>query len=235
MTIEYLLKVESEYHIGTGLEHPGVVDRTLVRRPDKTLVIPAEHFRGLVRDTCTQIIYWLNQNQDCCKASLVKGPRQGPRQKDQVLETCGLNFRDEDNPCILCRLFGTTFIPGRYQFFDNTSSEERKRKSTHNRVEPAIGRTPEETFFSIEVGKEANFKGKIVRNGIQNNSQLFDDEIGLLLAGLRLVERVGSRSRRGWGQCCVEITAIDGNIENVSEKVDERMEKYLGIEGHCKK
>ena len=197
MTIEYLLKVESEYHIGTGLEHPGVVDRTLVFRPDKTLVIPAEHFRGLVRDTCTQIIYLLNQDKDCCKASLKKGPRQN----DKLLTTCGLNFKDEDNPCILCRLFGTTFIPGRYQFFDNTTCEKHTRKSTHNRVEPAIGRTPEETYFSIEVGKEANFKGKIVRNGIQNNSQLFDDEIGLLLTGLRLIERVGSRSRRGWGRC----------------------------------
>jgi len=45
MNIEYNLVVETEYHIGTGLEYPGVVDRTLVTRSDGTLVIPAEHFR----------------------------------------------------------------------------------------------------------------------------------------------------------------------------------------------
>jgi hypothetical protein len=220
MIIEYTLKVESEYHIGTGLEHPGVVDRTLVRRSDETLVIPAEHFRGLVRDACTQIIYWLNQCKDCCPASLKKGPRQN----DESLKTCGLNFKHENYLCILCRLFGTTFTPGRYQFFDNITCEKHTRKSTHNRVDPAIGRTPEETYFSFEVGKETEFEGKITCNGNENN-----DEIGLLLAGLRLIERVGSRSRRGWGQCCVEITAIDGIKENVPEQVDKRIEEYIGL------
>lgn len=219
MNIEYDLTVETEYHIGTGLEHPGVVDRTLITRFDGTLVIPAEHFRGLVRDACTQILYFLGKEEECCEASLTKAPLQS--QKGRVPTTCGLNFRSKDNPCVLCRLFGTTFIPKRYHFFDNimkkpVPEKEMKRVSMHNRVDPATGRVPEDTFFSFEVGTPVTFTGRIERYGSEN-----EDEIGLLLAGLRLVERVGARSGRGWGRCRVKITN--------PKDVDERLKTYLKI------
>jgi len=213
MNIEYALIVKTEYHIGTGLEHPGVVDRTLITRLDGTLVIPAEHFRGLVRDACTQILYWKGEAEECCESSLTKAPTS--LQRGRVPKTCGLNFRSEAEPCVLCRLFGTTFIPKRYHFFDATANQKRKRVSMHNRVDSATGRVPEDAFFSFEVGTPVTFKGKI------ECVQPQDDEIGLLLAGLRLVERVGARSRRGWGKCRVNITN--------PEDVDERLKAYLKI------
>lgn len=229
MIIKYKLKAESEYHIGTGLQQPGIADQSLVTRPDGTLVIPAEHFRGLVRDACTQLLHWLGHAKDCCEASLQKGPRQG---QNEVLTTCGLNFRENKPPCVLCRLFGTTFLPRHYHFFDamlerkektegqETQQEseeasqkaktpkETKRVSLHNRVDPATGRVPEETFFSFEVGAAEAFTGRIERAGPQTKPDLLQEEVGLLLAGLRLVERVGGRSGRGWGRCRVQITQL---------------------------
>lgn len=238
MIIKYELTVETEYHIGTGLEHPGVVDRTLVTRSDGALVIPAEHFRGLVRDACTQIIHWLIRDKECCKASLTKGPRQVDV---GVLTTCGLNFKPpgSSNFCVLCRLFGTTFTPRRYEFFDSTlttplTDETARRVSMHNRVDPAIGRTPEETYFSLQVGAKATFQGTIERDSPQTDPDLLLDEIGLLLAGLRLVERVGGRSGRGWGRCRVQITQLKLEDEKLPERVQSTtvyacLKAYLGV------
>jgi CRISPR-associated protein Csx10 len=238
MIIKYQLTVETEYHIGTGLEHPGVVDRTLMARPDGTLVIPAEHFRGLVRDACTQILYWIGEAEDapgeekkCCEASLKKAPSQSTG--NGVPPTCGLNFRSEADPCILCRLFGTTFLPKRYHFFDaklNEQSKGSKAVSMHNRVDPATGRVPEETFFALEVGAPATFRGKIESFEPQfQDSQGIkrDEEVSLLLAGLRLVERVGGRSRRGWGKCRV---TIDEQKSELSQSVDSLIGTYLRVE-----
>jgi CRISPR/Cas system CSM-associated protein Csm3 (group 7 of RAMP superfamily) len=250
MIIEYELNVESEYHIGIGLQRPGVADQSLVTRSDETLVIPAEHFRGLVRDACTQILHWLGREKCCCEASLQKGPRQ---EHNKVLSTCGLNFRGENDPCVLCRLFGTTFLPRHYHFFDATLKEEEKTKSqeseevsqegktskdkrrisVHNRVEPATGRVPEEPFFSFEVGAaETTFTGRIERASSQKNPCLLQEEVGLLLAGLRLVERVGGRSGRGWGRCNVQITRLtcddkETPPENIAERVDAWLKDYL--------
>lgn len=250
MIIEYIIDVKSEYHIGTGLERPGVADRTLVCRSDESLVIPSAHFRGLVRDACTQIIYWQGKKSECCEASLTKAPLQNPKSnqnddKIKIPQTCGLTIREGGEPCVLCRLFGTTFTPGRYEFSDNVilceKIEKDKRISTHNRVEPAIGRTPEETFFSFEIGKESKFKGTIKRNSPQKCHEMLMEEIGLLLAGLRLIERVGSRSRRGWGQCrvCIDKISTDCNetlhkdiinIDDISTKVDKILGHYLKVD-----
>jgi CRISPR/Cas system CSM-associated protein Csm3 (group 7 of RAMP superfamily) len=241
MIIDYDLTVKTEYHIGTGLEHPGVVDRTLVTKADGTLVIPSEHFRGLVRDSCTQIIHWLKRDDECCKASLTKGPRQADV---GVLDTCGLNFNPpgKANFCVLCRLFGTTFTPRHYEFFDSTlttslTDENARRVSMHNRIDPAIGRTPEENYFSLQVGAKATFQGTIERDSPQTDSDLLIDELGLLLAGLRLVERVGGRSRKGWGRCRVNITKLKlDNNENLpgsmpSATVDACLRAYISKEG----
>jgi len=226
MIIKYDLIVKTEYHIGTGLERPGIVDRTLVTRTDGTLVIPAEHFRGIVRDACTQILYWIGKESECCESSLKKAPIQSRR--GAVPETCGVNFGSRDNPCVLCRLFGTTFIPKRYHFFDNVAKGQKcKRVSVHNRVEPSIGRVPEETFFSFEVGAPVNFTGQIKRDKSKVEQKQLDEEIGLLLAGLRLVERVGARSRRGWGECRVKITDI---IPDQNKTVDELIGNYLNVD-----
>ncbi len=221
MTITYELKVKSEYHIGTGLEHPGVVDRTLMTRLDGTLVIPAEHFRGLVRDACTQIIYWRKRDNECCEASLTKAPLQS--QRNRVPTTCGLNF---DKPtCIMCGLFGTTFTPGKYEFFDAVTEHGESLVSMHNRVDPATGRVPEETFFSFQVGVPQSkadaivFTGKIEQVDSQLSEAQRKEELGLLFAGLRLVERVGARSGRGWGRARVTITQPTG--------VDEQIEHYV--------
>jgi len=241
MMIKYELKVETEYHIGTGLEHPGVVDRTLVTRSDGTLFIPVSQFPGLVRDACTQIIHWLGRDDECCKASRTKGPRQSD---DKVLTTCGVNFNPpgKANFCVLCRLFGTTFTRGGYEFFDSTlasplTDEYATRVNMHNRVDPAIGRTPEETYFSLQVGAKATFQGTIERDSPQTDPDLLTDELGLLLAGLRLVERVGGRSRKGWGRCRVNITKLKlDNNENLPESipsatVDACLRAYISKEG----
>ena len=226
MIIKYNLTVKTEYHIGTGLERPGVVDRTLVTRTDGTLVIPAEHFRGIVRDACTQILYWIGKESECCESSRTKAPLQS--QQGRVPKTCGVNFGSKDNPCVLCRLFGTTFIPKRYHFFDSIAEDKkRKRVSMHNRVDSVIGRVPEDTFFSFEVGAPVNFTGKIERDKSKVEQEQLDEEIGLLLAGLRLVEHVGARSRRGWGECRVKITDI---IPEQNKTVDELIGNYLNVD-----
>ncbi len=219
MRIDYQLQVEAEFHIGSGLSRPGVVDETLLVRPDGTLFIPSEHFRGLVRDACTQVLLWTGKynSLECCEASLKKAPTERDRREEGVLKTCGLNWRRGKELCVLCRLFGTTFVPKSYYFSDaELTSDERqrliekndKRIITYNRLDPATGRVLEEFLFSFEMGAPATFKGYIERLAPQTDTNLLFEEVSLLIAGLRLVERVGRRSARGWGRCEVKIEKI---------------------------
>lgn len=235
MVIGYVLKVSSEYHIGTGMEHPGFADRTLVMRKDGTMVVPSEHFRGVLRDACTQALHLTGNASKCCEASLTKGPRQ---MDTKVLCTCGLT---RDDICVMCRLFGTTFTPRHYEFMDSIAKKDATRVSMHNRVDPATGRVPEDTFFSLEVGKEADFNGCIQRDCPQVKQDLLQEEVGLLLAGLRLMERVGSRSRRGWGECRVEVDGLEPHDKeilpksvmkaaSISAKVDAWLRLYLDLD-----
>ena len=205
MRIEYALKVEAEYHIGSGLSRPGAVDETIIKRPNGELFIPAEYFRGLLRDCCTQILYWTGKHLKCCEASLRKAPAES--EMAGLLKTCGLNFSGKE-PCVLCRIFGTTFTRKLYHFGDAVLSEKRAKESTrisvHNRIDPVTGRVPQDLLFSFEVGSPAIFKGHLERLSPATNPDALLEEVGLLIAGLRLIERIGKRSARGWGWACVE-------------------------------
>lgn len=208
MRINYVLRIESEYHIGSGLSRPGVVDETIIRRPDGQLLIPAEYFRGLIRDCCTQILYWTCMEKFCCEASLRKAPIE--REGKGVPKTCGLNYRVNETPCVLCRIFGTTFTKKSYHFsdaeFERIEGKEKElvRISTHNRIDPSTGRVPIDLLFTFELGIPAIFKGHIERVGVLPEPNLLLEEVGLIIAGLRLVERVGKRSARGWGWAQVD-------------------------------
>jgi hypothetical protein len=218
MRIIYELQVEAEFHIGAGLSRPGVADELIVIRPDGRLVIPSEHIRGLLRDACTQILFWTGKNEDCCQASLQKAPVETEGQG--VLKTCGLNFRQGQQPCVLCRLFGTTFIPKAYHFSDaELVSQSNRRISTHNRIDPFTGRVPMDLLFSFEVGNPAKFRGEIERRGKPADPAELVEEVGLLVAGLRLIERVGKRSARGWGWCQVKSITLTGIQEICWESV----------------
>jgi hypothetical protein len=224
MRIIYELQVEVEFHIGAGLSRPGVADELIVIRPDGRLVIPSEHIRGLLRDACTQILFWTGKAKDCCQASLQKAPTEAERQG--VLTTCGLNFRQGQSPCVLCRLFGTTFIPKAYHFSDaELVSQSNRRISTHNRIDPFTGRVPMDLLFSFEVGNPAKFRGEIERRGKPADPAELVEEVGLLVAGLRLIERVGKRSARGWGWCQAESIALTGWNGGDWQKV---LETYFG-------
>ncbi|MCS7263327.1 MAG: RAMP superfamily CRISPR-associated protein [Armatimonadetes bacterium] len=212
MRIEYTLKVEAEYHIGSGLTQPGLADETIVRRHDGQLFIPAEYFRGLLRDCCTQILYWTGNYKFCCDAALYKAPVEGEMVQSSVTKTCGLNYRVNEAPCVLCRIFVTTFAKKSYRFSDaefekfDCGDEEFEPVpiSTHNRIDPATGRVPQDLLFTFELGKPAIFKGYIERVEPFPKTELLLEEFGLIIAGLRLIERIGKRSARGWGWAYVD-------------------------------
>lgn len=220
MRIKYVLRIRDEYHIGSGLSRPGVVDETIIRRPDGQLFIPAEYLRGLIRDCCTQILYWTYMEKACCEASLYKAPTE--REKQGVPKTCGLNYRINEVPCALCRIFGTTFTKKSYRFSDaeferfEGNWREPIRISTHNRIDPATGRVPKDLLFTFEMGSPAVFRGYIERIGILIEPNLLLEEVGLLIAGLRLVERVGKRSAKGrvWAQVDEITLSFDDGLED---------------------
>ncbi len=228
MRLSVTVCLESPYHIGTGLTRPGYVDDLLVKRPNGQLVIPSEHFRGITRDMCRKVLEWLGKTpgEDVCEAAWQKAPQ------DKIVKTCGFNFRP-NAPCVLCRLFGTTWTPRLYAFSDLVAEEEeRVQASVHNRIDPFLGRVPEEFLFSMEVGFCPTFSGQIERLKPETNPNKLLEEVGLLMAGLRLVERIGKRSARGWGWCRVEITNIELNGSVAPQgvepsQVDRWLEAYL--------
>jgi hypothetical protein len=82
-------------------------------------------------------------------------------------------------------------------------------------------------LFSFEVGAPAVFRGYIERKGKASNVAELLEEVSLLVAGLRLIERVGKRSARGWGWCQVKNITLTG-MQKTWELV---LKAYLKGEG----
>jgi hypothetical protein len=83
-------------------------------------------------------------------------------------------------------------------------------------------------LFSFEVGAPAVFRGHIERRKKTSDAdKLLKEEVGLLVAGLRLIERVGKRSARGWGWCQVKSITLTG----MQETWESVLKAYLKGEG----
>ncbi len=205
LEVKFDIYTTAPLHVGTG-QGAGLIDRTVMRDHDGYLYIPASTIKGKVREACEQLAR-LNHYTFC----------EGPTVEHQ---------RCRDNPCIVCKLFGSTWHESGLYWDDAHLCEiDRKRLQTEKgtpayqteertqaRLSRARGVSQERALFTSEYGqRELRFESQVA-GWVNLTSFLNEDtetnmwyEVLLLLGGLGLVSHLGSGATRGAGGCRISV------------------------------
>lgn len=233
MWVRYRIVFETEYHIGDGFARPGMVDNSIIKDNKGRLYIPGHTMKGVVRDAAENFLApWRAKLQIC----------DGTFERDKRL--CGIKKFNVNSPCLLCRLFGSAYIPGYFSFSPAVFEKEYRefiacdlgeeyispreylipdqfRISTHNKIDRATGTAEKELLFSYELGANVvPFEGEIKRI---NSERKEEAELVILISALRFIRRFGARRRKGWGKCRVQITGPTDWEEKI-DKLKELLE-----------
>jgi len=146
------------------------------------------------------------------------------------IRMCG-EQRCKRNPCIICRLFGSTYTPGRLHFSDALLVQEWQRivqsdnrQTAQNPFELSIVRMgtklerathivePDFLFSFEQTADGLRFKGSIVGQvDVRSHSGVSTDlplEVWILVVALQLVDKVGGLRSRGLGRCKISVNEV---------------------------
>ncbi len=219
LNIAYTLTFTTPFHLGTGIRE-GLVDRTVVRDGQGYLYVPGSTFKGMVREYCEQL------------ARLYGLPVASPHDGRAALRWLG-----QSQPPLVTRVFGSQHLAGRLFFddarqaglsqFDGMKAGDGEYKglqvglTTQVRLDRLTRTAAPHALYTSEFGiRELAFQGviqgwldcipipELAEDGLTPTYSLL-----LLLAGLRMVERIGGNKSTGKGQCqCVITTLLLNNI-----------------------
>jgi CRISPR/Cas system CSM-associated protein Csm3 (group 7 of RAMP superfamily) len=183
--------------IGGGSPAPGWgIDKGTMKRLDGCLVIPGSTVKGRLRNECERIAFALKK--EICLAP------QPAKMCPQYFLNCG----KQADYCIICRIFGSPWFPGRLYFSDLVWNRPEEWKEnewkdiTKTQVRPGVsisrylGIKREEKLFFTETslaGADVIFEG-CIEGDLENKQHL-----ALLLSGLRTLFAVGGIKSRGPG------------------------------------
>jgi CRISPR/Cas system CSM-associated protein Csm3 (group 7 of RAMP superfamily) len=194
--ITVTLTLRSPLNIGSGAQHGTFTRRGMLKDADGWPYIPASALKGRWRHAVEQVAGAL-ANERVCRTHR---------------EMC------RAQPCIVCRIFGSPWLPGRLRFVDLTLSgppavkalyDKKERLKSSERTGIAVNRrrqvAQDDLLFDTELflpGAPLAFSGAL-------QGDITRAEAGLLLAGLKLVPALG-RSKSGglgWIEAQAAITA----------------------------
>jgi len=214
INLEYTLHMFSRFHCGTGYSF-GLVDRMARKDHSGYLLISGSTVKGLVRENCERIL---------AMCDLEPGQPQ-----DEIKEIMHIN-----RPRINDMIFGSKFHPGMLYFnnaelseddkviFDGPGTGGKKRYLslqtkilTQTSISRRLGVVKQKSLFNSEYGiNQLTFKGRIfgMLQGMSISELGIDskgtDSLLLTLAGLLMIENMGSDRTRGAGKCRVDITNL---------------------------
>jgi CRISPR/Cas system CMR subunit Cmr4 (Cas7 group RAMP superfamily) len=230
--IEYELTFDTLFHCGTGIRE-GLIDRTVTRDSKGYLYVPGSTFKGVLRERCEQLAR-LYEPEEQEHSAIVS-----PHNAEAALQEFG-----SGKPTMITRIFGSQMSPGRLFFDDARQDEDGKSQYgsgndqgtykelqvdlyTQVRLARPTRTAVAGALYTSEFGtRELVFKGAI-RGWLQCfplDSSLFAQpdpaptySLLLLLAGLRLVDRLGGNKSAGKGKCQCKITGLTMNGKACSE------------------
>jgi len=219
--VEYNLAFATPFHCGTGIRE-GLIDRTVIRDSNGFLYVPGSTLKGVLRERCEQLAHFYEQQGVA-----------SPHDTKAALQGLG-----NSRPTMVGRIFGSQNMPGRLFFDDARQAENDLQQydspersghgkykslqvslSTQVRLDRPTRTAVPGALYTSEFGtNDLVFKGTVQGwlgcNAIDSMAQ---NEITptysllLLLAGLRLVERIGGNKSTGKGRCECAITGIEMN------------------------
>jgi CRISPR/Cas system CMR subunit Cmr4 (Cas7 group RAMP superfamily) len=242
--IDYDLKFEAPFHCGTGTRI-GLIDRTVVRDREGHLYIPGSTIKGVLREHCEQLArLYVDVDENMTK--LIASPHD----RDMALHGFGSTttmitriFGSPTQPGYL--FFDDARQPDedKKQYDSEGRSEDDKGRYknlqvdiyTQVRIDRPTRTAVQGALYTSEFGtRDISFKGRVI-GGLAcmaidpEEDDLFRAEdsptysLLLLVAGLRMIERLGGNKSVGKGQCTCNITEIFLN-----GKRQDEWEKWLG-------
>ncbi|HXK89821.1 MAG TPA: RAMP superfamily CRISPR-associated protein [Thermosynergistes sp.] len=199
-----LIEVDGPLAVNTGFRR-GLIHRTVERDADGLAYIPASSLKGRVRRACEQIAKRIG-------LQVCHSPHPG-----------GMCSAHTKQTCLVCRIFGS---PGRTstlhwqdarltqsyrKVFSNAASRQAQFYSrTYAQLSRALGiAAPDHLFtseFTIEnLRFESAITGWLDVTPIAGEKTTGGYELLLLLAGLKMVNTLGSSSSRGIGRSSIEL------------------------------
>jgi CRISPR/Cas system CSM-associated protein Csm3 (group 7 of RAMP superfamily) len=141
------------------------------------------------------------------------------------------------NPCIVCRLFGSAYTPGRLRFADALLTEpwrllarpepgkeaEATRDPfvlsavrTGNKLERATRTVEQDFLFSLEYTADrlqfaGSIHGHLDDRTFAGEALVLPAEAWLLIVGLQLVDKLGGGRSRGSGRCRITVSHLSIN------------------------
>jgi CRISPR/Cas system CSM-associated protein Csm3 (group 7 of RAMP superfamily) len=223
--IKYSIALKTSIRIGTGISS-SYLDDTIVKDSNGGFFIPGSSIKGKIRSQVYRFA-------DALGNSL----------HDRSTDGIGCLIFQE--PCLICRIFGSPHWQGGIYFSNATLSKEYqlfikylnklndayrlKRQSyfgVQSRTNVAINRKfrtaqPDHLFSSECFSSDLILTGEIegeIRNLSSNNY-----ELALLLVSMQQITHIGSDRGRGMGRCQVDINQVklQNNILDLSMLINE--------------
>ena len=241
--IDYTLQFSAPFHCGTGVRI-GLIDRSVMRDGEGYLYVPGTTIKGVVRELCEQLARFYEDSDPEMREMIAS-----PHDKANALRDLGVThtlvtriFGSPICPGRLCfndarqtkaakQQYDAANEAKRYQNLLQTElyTQVRLNRPTRTAVRGAL--------YSSEFGvRKMVFEGSII-GGLEcipisaDIDELFsgeDDEptysLLLLLAGLRMLERLGGNKSTGRGECRCTITQLKIKDTTIPE---ERWKNWL--------
>jgi CRISPR-associated protein Csm3 len=221
LAIKININAQMPLHIGTGLGKGGVIDKSIIKDYEGNVYIPGSSLKGKIRHYYT-VLY-----RSFINSSLHYGQTY-------------CTFDNIEDCCAICQIFGSKYHQGRFTFFDAMLKDEefsgfsQPAKITdknfqffqvsvrqHNKISRKRKVAEEKHLFASEATMPG-FQYKSVIDGIltvESNLSPFPKEALLLIASLKMINKIGGGKSRGLGKIQVDIESINNQPENISELV----------------
>ena len=207
----------SQFHIGTGFGMGKFIDKTTSRNKHGAVYIPGSTIKGKAKYFGRQIADSLGE------------------------KFCTENNPCRNEPCMICRIFGSALHQGKFFFSDANLSkkftdiiieEEGEENPAHavrlylntrtgTKIDRRSGTVCEDSLFTIESG----MRQIMLNSGIYGTGNDFTIKPGekipfellLLIKSLNLITHLGGESSKGLGRVKIDIGPVYINGEEVEQ------------------
>jgi len=215
--IRLTVALETPVNVGSGAMADALADKPTLRDARGLPIIPGSTLKGRVRHICERIAHAIWKDEKLCLAPYPDQMCHGTRR---------------EKVCRVCRIFGSPWYPSPLHFGDlrlkpgdgSLAEKVEWEKSPHLRagllrtgvgLSRRSGTAQEEILYSVEGYRPPV---SFIYEGHIRGHLAYEDDLALLLAGLREVRALGGSKGRGMGWCRIEPTVtVDGQRRDVEE------------------
>lgn len=232
--LTYTLTFATPFHFGTGIRE-GLIDRTIVRDGQGYLYVPGSTFKGTVRERCEHLARFYDQSDIASpheeRAALLRLNQRQPGLLTRIFGSQSqpgrLFFDDAHQSDDDKTLYGGLNAPqrGNGKQHDAGYKSLQVTVSTQVRLDRLTRTAADKALYTSEFGaNDLIFQGTIqgwlacsVIPALAQEPVPPTYSLLLLLAGLRLVDRLGGNKSTGKGRCSCAVNTLEINRTPIEE------------------